>query len=202
MKSERSLGGLKAVLVVTGVVVGGVVAVLWLASSVSPRPNAHGAAESVETLSVEQAVGERSAAIEPEEPRSGTPLAARAETALSSRRANELAEVEATVRAWARAWSDQSVEDYLDFYSVGFEPADGTPLSKWRQERYPRLRDPRRIRVVLGTIDVRMASSDLAIASFKQSYESDIYTDRCHKTLELVREDGVWVIERELAEEL
>ena len=113
----------------------------------------------------------------------------------------ELSAARATIRAWAQAWSEQRVEDYLDFYSVGFEPAGGEPLSEWRRQRQLRVSRPSWIRVTIGDIDLRLLSSDTALATFDQSYETATYRDRTRKTLELVRDDGTWKIEEERSEE-
>ena len=42
--------------------------------------------------------------------------------------------------------------------------------------------------------------SDSALVRFNQSYESDTFSDVVTKTLELVRENGVWKIVRESVE--
>ena len=103
-------------------------------------------------------------------------------------------------RAWARAWSDQRVDDYLGFYAAGFRPADGTSRGEWAAQRRVRILKPRHIEVALGSIVTEPMGSERAVVTFDQAYRSDSYRDRVRKTLELVRHDGGWKILAERVE--
>lgn len=108
-------------------------------------------------------------------------------------------EVASTVRAWARAWSEQRVEDYLAFYSSGFRPSSGVARARWAAHRRARLRAPRFIRVVLRSLQISSAGPDRVEAVFLQSYTSDRFSDTVRKRLLLARESGRWRIAEEVS---
>lgn len=162
------------------------------ASSQPPRPPAQ-AAPGSDTSSDVQEQASDPAEPPPVEPETGSA----AQTVVEP-----VEEVTAAVEAWARAWSDQRVEDYLAAYSVGFEPADGSELSEWRQLRRTRIARPSSVRVTLGRMSVRFPSEGVATAVFVQSYETPTYQDRVRKRLRLVDEGGAWLITEEVAEEI
>ncbi len=102
-----------------------------------------------------------------------------------------------TVTAWARAWSEQRVEDYLAFYAAGFQPPGGMSRAAWEGQRRERVSGPSRIHVKVALRDVRVQSPDRVEIELLQSYESDSHSDVVVKTLELVLEAGGWKIARE-----
>jgi hypothetical protein len=108
-------------------------------------------------------------------------------------------EVVATVRAWAKAWSDQRADDYLSFYSAAFAPSDGSSREFWAAQRRARIAAPRSIEVTLDRISP-MVVGDRATVGFVQSYASDSFDDVVDKTLVLERTDGVWRIVEERTE--
>jgi len=103
------------------------------------------------------------------------------------------------VEAWARAWSEQRVDDYLDFYSQDFLPQDGSSRDSWSRVRAERIRRPRQIEVEVDSIGVRKTAEGGAQAKFNQTYRSDRFEDRVVKTLDLVLEDGKWKIRAEMS---
>jgi len=117
----------------------------------------------------------------------------------------EPAELAALVEAWARAWSEQRVEDYLYFYSQGFVPLGGMSREEWQELRRVRVAAPEYVKVSVAFLDFESSESaggsaggsDRALVRFNQSYESDAFGDVVTKTLELVREGGVWKIVKE-----
>ena len=117
----------------------------------------------------------------------------------------EPAELAALVEAWARAWSEQRVEDYLYFYSQGFVPLGGMSRDEWQELRRVRVAAPEYVKVSVAFLDFESSESaggsaggsDRALVRFNQSYESDAFGDVVTKTLELVREGGVWKIVKE-----
>ena len=48
--------------------------------------------------------------------------------------------VESSLNNWAKAWSSQDVDLYLESYSDEFLPPKGLSFEKWRQERKIKLR--------------------------------------------------------------
>lgn len=112
----------------------------------------------------------------------------------------ELEDPTAVVQAWARAWSEQRVEDYLSFYARDFVPADSSSREEWKALRRTRVAGPEWIDVRVALADLQPLEDDRIAVVFLQSYESDLMTDVVLKTLEMVREDGVWKIAAERVE--
>lgn len=110
------------------------------------------------------------------------------------------AAVEAVVRDWAEAWSDQDIDRYLAQYASDFTPADGLSRGQWSEQRRRRVSAPDSIRVAVTRLETRIQPDGSARASFLQTYRSDGYADTVDKVLELVLEDGVWKIRRESAD--
>ncbi len=103
-------------------------------------------------------------------------------------------------RGWARAWSEQRVEDYLELYASDFLPPGELERAAWETQRRFRILKPRRIDVRLSDFEATSIAADRAQISFDQSYTSDTYGDRVRKTLELIREAGAWKILAERVE--
>lgn len=104
---------------------------------------------------------------------------------------DDLADV---VERWARAWSDQRVEDYLAFYAADFAPDNGMSRGDWERYRRDRIGSPEFIKVEVAILDSLTEGEDLARITFLQAYESDTYRDQVTKTLTLVRRDEGWKI--------
>lgn len=76
-----------------------------------------------------------------------------------------IADVMAAVMAWARAWEQQDMPAYYAAYSTRFEPAQGTPLEVWKQERRERIVGRPGITVDFNDLRVQVDGST-ATASF------------------------------------
>ena len=105
-----------------------------------------------------------------------------------------LEEVEPTLHEWAASWADQRVDDYLAHYAAEFSPPQGRSRADWEANRHDRIGRPEWIRVTLGAVENSSAEDGRAIATFEQTYESPNYEDRVQKTVEMVWEDGRWMI--------
>jgi hypothetical protein len=110
--------------------------------------------------------------------------------------------IEEMVRAWAAAWAEQRVEDYLSFYSREFEPdlpatdgGDGETPQAW----LPPLAG---MELTLGPISHTELSPGRFAVQFEQRVASDSYARRTGRTLELVRESDAWKIAAESFQEL
>lgn len=121
--------------------------------------------------------------------------AAMAETSKSD--SGDAAELAALVEGWARAWSDQSVDEYLSYYVSGFQPDSELSNSEWQELRRQRLSAPQYVKVSVAFLDFETKETDRALVRFNQSYESDTFSDVVTKTLELVRQGGQWKIVKE-----
>ena len=96
------------------------------------------------------------------------------------------------VQAWAAAWSNQRVDDYLSFYGPSFEPPNGLSRSEWEAQRRQRLSKPRYIRVTISSLSAEQADDGTVTATFQQGYESDTFADTVTKVLTLAEDDGAW----------
>ncbi len=105
--------------------------------------------------------------------------------------------VEALIRDWAVAWSEQRIEDYLSFYGGSFRPPRNMSRPRWESWREERLSAPAFIRVTLDSVEVRIEGVNRALVEFRQAYTSEAYNDVVTKRLELSRERGRWKITAE-----
>ena len=118
--------------------------------------------------------------------------------AASDRRAH----LERVVAAWAAAWSEQRVKEYLAFYASDFRPAGYPSRAAWEAVRRQRVASPSFIEVEIdpGSMTVAEAGEGEASVSFVQGYRSDRYSDTVLKTLSLVLENGAWRIRSETSQ--
>jgi tetratricopeptide (TPR) repeat protein len=101
------------------------------------------------------------------------------------------------LQSWAKAWSNKDADAYLAAYSPKFKTPKGESRSSWENTRRERINAPKKIEVTLSDINVTANSSDRATVSFKQSYRSDRLSSTAHKTMELVKTHGKWLITEE-----
>lgn len=125
-------------------------------------------------------------------PAGSAPAQMQAESRAQARRA-----VEQALQDWAKAWSSQNVERYLNAYSDNYQPRGNTSLSAWVRDRRQAVSAPAWIKIDISDIQVSLLSDDRAQAIFNQHYQSNTYEDRERKRVTLVREDGGWRIVRE-----
>jgi hypothetical protein len=114
----------------------------------------------------------------------------------------ELPPAAEAVRAWARAWSEQRVDDYLSSYSKEFVPPDDLSRSEWEAYRRERLLAPASITLTLEALSEEEIETERARVTFDQSYETATYSDKVRKTVLLVWEDESWKIAVEESEPL
>lgn len=109
------------------------------------------------------------------------------------------AELEAVVEAWAAAWSQQRIKEYLAFYAEDFAPAENASREEWERGRRQRVAAPGFIEVEIDRSTLRVVENGPREASviFVQRYRSDRYRDEVEKTLDLVKVAGDWRIRRE-----
>lgn len=107
------------------------------------------------------------------------------------------ADIAKQVTAWAAAWSAKDYTAYAAFYAPSFTPEGGLSREDWDQLRRARIGTRERIAVELDNISIRMDGADRAFAEFRQVYRSNVYSDTVLKTLEMVRSNGKWLINRE-----
>lgn len=105
-------------------------------------------------------------------------------------------EVELAVRAWARAWSEKNMAQYLAAYDKNFETPGQQSRSAWEQDRRLRIVGKSRISVDLLELQVS-AKGNRAVAKFRQDYKADALAILSRKTLELVKTGDRWLIVKE-----
>ncbi|MDD2740803.1 MAG: TolC family outer membrane protein [Rhodocyclaceae bacterium] len=122
----------------------------------------------------------------PAAPIAAAPIAAGAE-----------ADVMEQVGAWAAAWTAKDYSNYINFYAPSFTPDGGISREDWFQLRRSRIAGRNTINVDVQDLTVRQDGDDRAFAEFRQFYRSDVYHDTTQKTLEMIKVNGKWLINRE-----
>jgi adhesin transport system outer membrane protein len=107
------------------------------------------------------------------------------------------ADVMQQVAAWAAAWTAKDYSNYINFYAPTFAPDGGMSREDWFQLRRSRIAGRSTIKVDVEDLTVRQDGADRAFAEFRQLYQSDIYKDATQKTLEMIKVNGKWLINRE-----
>lgn len=100
------------------------------------------------------------------------------------------------LRDWASAWSEQAVADYIDAYAADYSP-EGLNRAQWEDQRRRRIQRPDWIQVELDRIEVWDTGPETATAIVRQHYDADSYADVTLKSLQMVLENGRWVISGE-----
>lgn len=106
-------------------------------------------------------------------------------------------EIALMLQAWSAAWSAQSVDIYLSFYHQDYLPDNNVSRRSWKKSRQLRLTQPKWIKVSLADIDIKMQSSKQAVVNFKQTYQSNTFSDVSIKKLTLYNTENGWQILRE-----
>ncbi len=102
------------------------------------------------------------------------------------------------VHGWAKAWSDQDVKTYLNYYGGEFETPKGESHKDWADERKQRIEGKNHIQVKVESPVVNI-SGNTATVKFRQIYTSDRLKADSRKTLVLSRQNGKWQIKQERA---
>ena len=105
--------------------------------------------------------------------------------------------VETFLQAWSAAWSAQAVDIYLSFYLQKYRPAKGLSRKDWERLRHRRLIKPDWIKVVLSDVNIEKNDGQQAIVTFKQSYQSNTYSDVSSKRMVLLYTASGWRIFQE-----
>ena len=105
--------------------------------------------------------------------------------------------VEPFVASWAEAWKKKSAEAYLSHYSRNFITPGGMSRAAWEKQRQQRLARPQYIKIDIREMQQQIVNESRVQVSFIQEYQSDIYSDKVLKTLDLIRENSGWKIVKE-----
>ncbi|MCS6764054.1 MAG: hypothetical protein MO853_08980 [Candidatus Protistobacter heckmanni] len=112
--------------------------------------------------------------------------------------ASDVAQVERSVKAWGAALSSKDVDGYLAHYASTFDPEGGMDLPTWREQRRQRVGKPGNISVELENLRVSTQGGTIR-TDFRQKYRSANLKTSTMKTLEWGKENGRWLISREIA---
>ncbi|MFP5307157.1 MAG: hypothetical protein ACLGI7_15215, partial [Gammaproteobacteria bacterium] len=107
------------------------------------------------------------------------------------------AALQRAVEAWAEAWSAQDLDAYFSAYASNFVPEGGLSRRAWETQRRERISSPQRIRVTIAEPQFSRIDENRARVVFRQSYESDTFSDVVTKALDMERTPGGWMIVRE-----
>ena len=107
---------------------------------------------------------------------------------------DEHKEILHTLTAWADAWTDQNQKAYLSHYSGQYRPELGGSRKSWLETRKIRLLRPDWIKVDIQDVSMRRVAADQVQIKFRQKYESNIYRDEIWKSINMVNENGKWLI--------
>lgn len=120
-------------------------------------------------------------------------------TAPETAAADNGSDVLKTVNAWAAAWSSKNVKKYLAFYAADFNTPDGESRADWAATRQERIGKPKSIHVGISDATVKFSDSTHATVKFRQAYRASHLHTSSHKTLQMVRSGGQWLIQDERA---
>lgn len=107
-------------------------------------------------------------------------------------------EIIAAVNGWARAWSEQDVKSYLNYYANDFETPKGESRKDWADERQQRIAGKSHIEVKVESPQVSI-NGNSATVKFRQIYTSDRLKADSRKVLVLTKQGGKWQIKQERA---
>ena len=109
---------------------------------------------------------------------------------------NGSSEVEQAVHAWARAWANKNMTQYLAAYGKDFQTPGHVPRNTWEEDR--RLRITGKSHITINLIELKVTvNGNRAVAKFRQAYKADALAVMSRKTLELAKTGDRWLIVRE-----
>ena len=94
---------------------------------------------------------------------------------------------------WAKAWSDKSFTGYSAQYSKEYKTGRSVPLSQWLERKRKLIEQAKHIQVDIKIESVRI-NNGIATVRMQQAYQSDIYSDKHQKDVQLQQQDGKWKI--------
>ncbi|MBN2690409.1 MAG: tetratricopeptide repeat protein [Burkholderiaceae bacterium] len=115
----------------------------------------------------------------------------------ASNAAAEQTVVTDAVERWAAAWQNKNLPGYFAAYAPNFKPEKGMSLASWKAQRRARISDKAKITVKVHDMTVQI-NGDKATARFRQHYTSGSLDFDGPKTLQMQRENGKWLIVREI----
>ncbi len=103
------------------------------------------------------------------------------------------------VQDWAKAWASRNANQYLAMYAKDFKTPKNETRSDWEKQRRERLAKPQPIVVSISNVKITLQDDNHASVTFIQSYSSGALKATTRKTMELIRNNGIWQIRLERA---
>ncbi|MCW8889559.1 MAG: TolC family outer membrane protein [Sedimenticola sp.] len=104
-----------------------------------------------------------------------------------------VADIEAGIERWRKAWEQQNVNDYLAAYSQGFQSHNGLRYNAWAANRKRVISKPDWITLSLENMTVTTDGKNAEV-EFLQRYSANNYKDVVKKRLNLRLESKKWLI--------
>ena len=108
-----------------------------------------------------------------------------------------VAAITQAIEAWAAAWSRKDMSTYLAAYAQSLKTPGGISRDAWAAERRKRIIRPGAISVGYENLRITV-DGDRATAKFRQHYASGSLKSSANKVLQLLKQDGKWLIQQEL----
>ena len=116
----------------------------------------------------------------------------------SKKEANQkIKTLELALKRWAKAWQEQSIKDYLDFYARDFNFASTGAGSRveWERTRRERLSKYKAIKLVLTAVHYKAMADNVMQVRFNQKWQGDRKVILTHgKTMIWRLQQGQWQI--------
>ena len=114
----------------------------------------------------------------------------------------DFAAVEPFVASWLKAWEEKDLEAYLSHYSRDFITPGGISITEWEIQRQKSLGRPKFIKIETSDMQVQKTDDTHAQVTFIQEYQSNTYSDKVVKTIDLLWENLSWKILQETSKNL
>jgi len=109
-----------------------------------------------------------------------------------------LPDLSSKVEAWASAWSNRNVPEYITYYIDNYSPKQGLSHRGWVRDRDLKIGGKDYISVSLRDISQKSRLNGRQIdVTFKQTYQSNTINDTVKKRLRFVKKAGNWKIIQE-----
>ena len=100
----------------------------------------------------------------------------------------------ATLKMWAKKWSEMNIDSYLSYYASDFKPSSGIiSRKKWETRRRQRL-NKKFIKVTINDPVITFQSPYMATIVFKQTYNSSNYNSIDKKCIIMKKYNDYWYI--------
>jgi murein L,D-transpeptidase YafK len=108
----------------------------------------------------------------------------------------EAAQIQKMLDGWTSAWSKKNTNTYLAYYARDFKTPNRESRKDWAEDRRSRIEGKGRIDVDVENVQIKVDGKE-ATVRFRQNYKSDRLSASSRKTLELVKQNGRWLIQQE-----